>query len=295
MEEMILLGYQASQSRDRKERADPNSLFAECNMQAPKSSKRQQQVFVVNSVDQRCLSILFNAFQLNTQMLKEMNLKQFFTKIVPYMHSKHNNYLEETDSSLASDSGESEERDKQAGGKPQAKYWFMNLAYRWTEQVEQLECAKVIYDMQDSMMFIFCSTAYSARFEEEMAQKWQFKKVDDLALAATERGAGGAASRGPDGSEQDLYSSYSSAPSHEQSQHDGDSGEGEQQLGLGYGRQYTRGKPSKANDPARLERQDAFGCKNVFTQLINAELNSLEPLVDGFLRESHALLDLTRD
>ena len=33
----------------------------------------------------------------------------------------------------------------------------------------------------------------------------------------------------------------------------------------------------------------------MFIQLINAELNTLEPLVDGFLSESDALLNLTRE
>lgn len=93
MEEMILIGYQASEKRSSKERADPKFLTEGCNMQAPKSAKRQQQVFVVNSIDQRCLNILFNAFQLNKLILKEINLKQLFTKIVPYKHSEYNNTL----------------------------------------------------------------------------------------------------------------------------------------------------------------------------------------------------------
>ena len=133
-------------------------------MQAPKSLERQQQVFVVNGIDQRCLNILFSAFQLNKQMLKEINLKQVFTKIVPYMHSKHNNSLVEADA----ETQENKKRSKKDGRKPKAKYWFMNLAYRGAKHIEQLECAKVIYDMQDSMIFIFCSSDYSARFEEEM-------------------------------------------------------------------------------------------------------------------------------
>ena len=44
----------------------------------------------------------------------------------------------------------------------------MNLAYRRTKNFENVECVKIIYDMQDSMIFIFCSSDYSARFEEEM-------------------------------------------------------------------------------------------------------------------------------
>ena len=64
-------------------------------MKAPKNSKRRQQVFVINNIDQKCLKILFKAFQLNRQMLTEMDLKQNHTKIVPYMHSKYNNFLME--------------------------------------------------------------------------------------------------------------------------------------------------------------------------------------------------------
>ena len=65
MEEMILAGYQASEDRQMKERADPNVFLEGCNMAAPRSSKRRQQVFVVDSIDQRCLDILFTAFRLN--------------------------------------------------------------------------------------------------------------------------------------------------------------------------------------------------------------------------------------
>ena len=64
-------------------------------MKAPINSKRLQQVFLVNNIDQKGLKILFKAFQLNRQMLTEMDLKQNITKIVPYMHSKYNNFLME--------------------------------------------------------------------------------------------------------------------------------------------------------------------------------------------------------
>ena len=40
------------------------------------------------------------------------------------------------------------------------KYWFMNLSYRWTGDFEKMDCVKIIYDMQDSHMFIFCKDSY---------------------------------------------------------------------------------------------------------------------------------------
>ena len=113
-------------------------------------------------------------------LLTEMDLKQNFTRIVPYMHSKYNSALVETDSADASDNGENKNRKNKDGSKPKAKYWFMNLAYRWRKDIEKLECAKFIYDMQDSILFIFCSHDYSEWFVEEMEEKWSFKKRSDL-------------------------------------------------------------------------------------------------------------------
>ena len=51
MQEMILIGLQTSNRRKIREQADPEYQLDECNMKAPKDSKRQQKVFVINNID----------------------------------------------------------------------------------------------------------------------------------------------------------------------------------------------------------------------------------------------------
>lgn len=59
-----------------------------------------------------------------------MELKQFYSKIVPFRHMKFND---------AEYAEEKSDRKKN-------KYWFMNMQYRSSEQIEQMKCVKVIWD-----------------------------------------------------------------------------------------------------------------------------------------------------
>lgn len=38
---------------------------------------------------------------------------------------------------------------KTTKGKKAVKYWYMNLAYRWTKDFEEFDSMKMIYNMQD--------------------------------------------------------------------------------------------------------------------------------------------------
>ena len=101
-------------------------------------------------------------------MLMEMSLKQLYTKIVPYTHMKDNNKMLETD----------DEKEK-----IKVKYWFMNLAYRChRKQMEHFECVKIIYDMQDSTLFIFCSRSYASWFVDYMEETYRFRMDEGLQI-----------------------------------------------------------------------------------------------------------------
>ena len=67
-----------------------------------------------------------------------MILNQKISKIVPYTHISMNN-------ELVSDSHKD------------IKYLFMNLAIRSKKNIEKFRCFKVIWDIQDSIMFVFCT------------------------------------------------------------------------------------------------------------------------------------------
>lgn len=106
-------------------------------MKAPKDVKNKQKVFVINGVNQPCLKLIFKAFKLNQEMLMEMSLKQLYTKIVPYTHKKYRDEIVREETKL----------NNEKEGTKAMKYWFMNLAYRWTKNIEEMECVKIIYDM----------------------------------------------------------------------------------------------------------------------------------------------------
>ena len=145
----------SSHLKNRKEKADPSLEDKECNMQAPKNKNKKQKVFVIRDINYGTLKMIFKAYRLNTEMLMEMSLKQLFTKIVPYTNEKYRKEIvgEET---------------KLLKGKIAVRYWFMNLAYRWTNNINEMECVKMIYDMSDATMFIFCTKSYQEWFRDFM-------------------------------------------------------------------------------------------------------------------------------
>lgn len=88
-----------------------------------------------------------------------MLLTQLITKIVPFTHAKHNDSLVETD------------RKEQC-----YKYLFLNLALRSEHCIEKMKAMKCIYDLQDSIMFIFCQRDYSDWFTDYMQETLKFKE-----------------------------------------------------------------------------------------------------------------------
>ena len=131
-------------------------------MQAPRNKKKKQRVFVITDINYGTLKMIFKAYGLNEEMLMEMSLKQMFTKIVPYTNRKYRKEIVGEETMLQK-------------GKIAVKYWFMNLAYRWTNNIEDMECMKMIYDMQEATIFIFCSKSYQDWFTDDfMANQRRF-------------------------------------------------------------------------------------------------------------------------
>ena len=61
------------------------------------------------------------------------------------------------------------------------KYWYMNLAYRWTNDFSEMDSVKMIYDMQDATIFIFCSQSYSDWFSKDYLTETQnFKENQEM-------------------------------------------------------------------------------------------------------------------
>ena len=85
-----------------------------------------------------------------------MVLNQKISKIVPYMDIKMNN-------KLVSDSRDLE-----------IKYLFMNLAIRSKKNIEKFRCFKIIWDIEDSIMFIFCTEDQLDWFTVYMEETYNF-------------------------------------------------------------------------------------------------------------------------
>ena len=154
MEEVIWRGFLESHLKSMKDKSNPSAekdQDQECNMQAPKDKKKKQRVFVITDINYGTLKMIFRAYGLNEEMLMEMSLKQMFTKIVPYTNGKYRKEIVGEETMLKK-------------GKIAVKYWFMNLGYRWTNNIEEMECVKMIYDMQEATIFIFCSKSYQDWF-----------------------------------------------------------------------------------------------------------------------------------
>lgn len=81
-----------------------------------------------------------------------MQLSQLITKVVPFTRKNFNDKIIEGDS-------ENEEG---------VAYLFLNMAYRSEKNIETLKCFKCIYDLQNSLIFIFCDKGYSEFFIEHM-------------------------------------------------------------------------------------------------------------------------------
>ena len=77
---------------------------------------------------------------------------------MPYTHSKYRTEIVGEETRLQK-------------GKMAMRYWYMNLAYRWTNEIEQMDTVKMIYDMPESTIFIFCSKEYSDWFCNDYLSK----------------------------------------------------------------------------------------------------------------------------
>ena len=141
----------SSHLKNGKEKADPSLIDDGCNMQAANSKNKKQKVFVITDINYGTLKRIFKAYRLNEEMLMEMSLKQLFTKIVPYTNEKYRNEIVGEETTLKK-------------GTIAVRYWFMNLAYRWTNNINEMECVKMIYDMSDATIFIFCTRSYQDWF-----------------------------------------------------------------------------------------------------------------------------------
>lgn len=116
----------------------------------------RQKVFVITNIERRCLKFIFKAFNLNRDMLMEMSLKQEFTKIVPFTDAESKDAIVGSQETAATQ------------GDLEARYWYMNLAYRWQKSVLEMDTIKVIYNRHDAMIFIFCSTHYQEWFRSDL-------------------------------------------------------------------------------------------------------------------------------
>ncbi len=154
MHKFILQGYANQQVR-----AEDETLNREYNLRAPESDKRKQRIFVITEVDQQNLELIFSAFNLNPEMRVEMSLMQHITKLECYVPTEWN--------------------DTMVGGdaKPPTKFIFLNLCIRDAQHLERVKNIKIIYDIQDSIMIIFCHKEYARSFETRMIESYRFKKT----------------------------------------------------------------------------------------------------------------------
>ena len=87
---------------------------------------------------------------------------------MPYTHSKYRSEIVREETKLQK-------------GKMAVKYWYMNLAYRWTGDFSAMESVKMIYDMQDASIFIFCTKSYSDWFSKDYLTETQnFKENQEM-------------------------------------------------------------------------------------------------------------------
>ena len=92
-------------------------------------------------------------------MRADMSLNQFVTKIVPVTHTKRNDDIVESKDLT------------------EYKYLFLNLGIRSERDIEKMSVLKCIYDLQDSIMLIFCQKEYEAWFIDYMKEIFKFKSV----------------------------------------------------------------------------------------------------------------------
>lgn len=81
-----------------------------------------------------------------------MQLSQLITKVVPVQRADLNYEICEdinTDENIA--------------------YLFTNLAFRSAHKIEMLKCVKCIYDLQNSILFLFCDREYRENFIESIS------------------------------------------------------------------------------------------------------------------------------
>ena len=57
------------------------------------------------------------------------------------------------------------------------KYLFMNMAFRSKTNIEKFKTMKCIWDMQDSIMIIFCGSTFFESFEEQMIENFKFERA----------------------------------------------------------------------------------------------------------------------
>lgn len=95
-------------------------------------------------------------------MLTEMSLTQMQNKVVPFVNGIYNNVLIGND--------------QQAEKLEKAKYLFMNMVHRSAENIDKIKTIKCIYDMQDSVLIIFCSKNFASWYSSLMVSTYKFKK-----------------------------------------------------------------------------------------------------------------------
>jgi len=163
------------------------------------------------------------------------------------------------------------------------------MAYRSKKNIEKLKCLKCIYDLQNSVIFLFCDKAYRDGFIELMMETYRFVEKPMAEVCLEDNPAAPYVNQRQESSS--STSSEEETPIGIREINDKNSSVEEDARN----RDYIKTKKETKMKRFKPRNEDGFGCRDIFFGLFNENINHLEPIVYGFARESEILLNLTRE
>ena len=117
-------------------------------------------------------------------IMLDMSRKQDIDKIV-YYPSQRNNDRYASDSMKSDD--EMDEMQIMERRFLKTKYLYFNLVHRNETNIEKLDSIKVITQLEQSIMFIFCKKWYMQHFMNIMESKFNFKRSNLIIFCLQEK------------------------------------------------------------------------------------------------------------